>query len=186
MGYMDEYNKLKKKRLEAEAKTTGKATNSGGSSYLNEYNRLRGQSSITTPLNSFTRQPISLVKKDKDEEKKKEKEAKDDSKLDFFQKGALGDIDLGKRWEDGYQFGDVLKTTGDTALNVGKAILGTAGDLGLGLAKGFAKVSEGAADAVANYIIAPVTDVFGADEFADRVREGADINMVDDFTAPAT
>ena len=34
MSYMDEYNKLKKKRLEEENKASAKTTNSGMSSYM--------------------------------------------------------------------------------------------------------------------------------------------------------
>ena len=136
MSYMDEYNKLKKKRL-GETKTYTKATNSGVSSYMNEYNRLRGQGN-TTPLSSAIRPSISLSKKNKDEdeekkkdkekeaEKEKEKEAEkakeSEPKRDerkWFQKGAF---------EDGYQFGDLTKTIfasgEDAETNIWSGILG--------------------------------------------------------------
>lgn len=92
--------------------------------------------------------------------------SKDDGgKLDFFQKGAF---------EDGYQFGDVTKS-----------LLGTVGDVGLEVVRGFASIPEGVADAVANYIIAPVADVAGADDFADRLREATAIDLYGELTQGA-
>ena len=92
--------------------------------------------------------------------------SKDDGgKLDFFQKGAF---------EDGYQFGDVTKS-----------LLGTVGDVGLEAFRGLASIPEGLADAVANYIIAPVADVAGADDFADRLREATAIDLYGELTQGA-
>ena len=122
MGYMDEYNKLKKKRLQEEANTSAKATNSGGSSYMNEYNKLKGQRTSKETLESYIRQSRSLSQKDEDEEKKSKKETEAESKKDerkWFEKGAF---------EDGYQFGDLTKTIlgskEDVRENIWTGILG--------------------------------------------------------------
>lgn len=104
MSYMDEYNKLKKKRLEEEKKKTStKATNSGESSYMDEYNKLKGQRTNQNTLESYIRQPTLLSKKGKVEEKKTEKETeskKEESNKPWYKSGVF---------EDGYQFGDVTK-----------------------------------------------------------------------------
>ena len=100
MSYMDEYNKLKKKRMEEEAKASPKATGYGGSPYMNEYNRLRGQSNSKIILDNVINQRTSTSKKDKDEDKEKKTESKKEERK-WFQKGAF---------EDGYQFGDLTKT----------------------------------------------------------------------------
>ena len=123
--------------------------------------------------------------------KEKEEEKKDLFGLDLFQKGALGKIDLGREFRDGYQFGDVLKTGVDTSLNISKAILGTAGDVGINLLKGAGNQIEGVADAIA-YPVADilqsdfVNDKLGLDTFgyAAGVKGRADQNMVEDFFAP--
>lgn len=111
-------------------------------------------------------------------------EQEDDSLLDFFQKGALGEIDLRKNFRDGYQFGDVLKTGGQVAAQVGKAILGTAGDVGLGVAKGFASTAEGIVD-LASYGIAAGLDAAGRDASAKQWRKNASENTVEEWTEGA-
>ena len=108
----------------------------------------------------------------------------DDSLLDLFQKGAFGEIDLRKNFRDGYQFGDVLKTGGHVAGQVGKAILGTAGDVGLGVAKGFASAAEGIAD-LASYGIAAGLDALGKDASASTWRKNASENTVEEWTEGA-
>ena len=122
MGYMDEYNKLKKKRLlGSETKSSGKVTDLNASSYMNEYKKLNGLKTSSEPtLDSFIRQRVLLG--DKDEKTKKEKEKETESKKDerkWFQKGAF---------EDGYQFGDLTKTvfgsTEDAEVNIWSGILG--------------------------------------------------------------
>ena len=87
-----------------------------------------------------------------------------DGGLDFFQKGAF---------DDGYQFGDVTK-----------AILGTVGDAGLGVVKGFAGVAEGVGDLI-TYGIAGVADAIGEDEYAKGVRQRTQENLIDKWTKPA-
>jgi hypothetical protein len=95
--------------------------------------------------------------------KKEEKE--DDSKLDFFQKGLF---------DDGYDAGDITKT-----------ILGTAGDIGLGLVKGVAKIGEGAGKAIATGV-AGVADKIGQDEYAARVRKNLKESAIDNLTEGAS
>ena len=93
MSYMSEYNKLKKKRLEEETKSSSKVTNSSGSAYMDEYNKLRGQGSGVAPV--LPASVNAFVQKHKKEERK------------WYEKG---------HFEDGYDFGDVTKTI----LGVGK------------------------------------------------------------------
>lgn len=82
-------------------------------------------------------------------------------------------VQKSKVFDDGYDRWDIAKT-----------ILGTAGDAALGIVKGFSRIPEGIAD-LAGRGIAGVADAFGADEFADRVREAADANLVDWATKDA-
>ena len=91
-----------------------------------------------------------------DSKKKKEEE----EKLDLFQKGAF---------KDGYDIGDITKT-----------LLGTVGDAGVGLTKGVASLGEGIID-LSRYGVAGVADKFGNDKYADKVREKAKKNSVEDF-----
>lgn len=97
--------------------------------------------------------------------KKEEEEEEDDSLLDFFQKGAFS---------DGYQRGDVTRT-----------ILGTVGDAGLGIVKGLAGLGEGIGDA-GKYLAAGVADAIGKDDWADRQRKAASVNLVEEYTKGAT
>ena len=90
------------------------------------------------------------------------KREEDDSKLDFFQKS--------KAFDDGWQFGDLAKT-----------ILGTAGDAVLEVGKGLGSLVEGVTDAV-QYGVAGITDVLGADEFAERTRKRAMENRIEQWT----
>lgn len=71
---------------------------------------------------------------------------------EIFQAGAF---------QDGYDFGDVTKT-----------ILGTAGDIGVSALKGVTRVGENIGD-LAAYTGAQVIDWFGADDYADQVRDAA-------------
>lgn len=76
------------------------------------------------------------------------------------------------RFDDGWQFGDLTKTTlegiGDTALTIG----GTVADAGMGVVKGILNVGEGIGDAI-SYGGAQVLDWVGKDEKADDIRERA-------------
>ena len=171
MSFTDDFLKaLKKKNITIE--TTTKNTGSGKVS--------KGSGG-----NDFTSQFLSALEKRKKEEEEesivrtrvsnkyddddiaplaKEKKVEDESLLDFFQKGAF---------QDGYQVGDVTKS-----------ILGTAGDAALGIAKGAAGVGEGIADLL-TYGMSGVADLAGADEFARRTKEYAQMNKIEDWTKGA-
>lgn len=92
-------------------------------------------------------------------ESKKDVEEEDDEGFDFFQRGALKD--------------------GITVGNIAQAILGTAGDVGLGVVKGASKLVGGVIDAGA-YGIAGIADAMGNDKFADEMRVRARENVIDD------
>ena len=96
MSYMDEYNKLKKKRLEEENKASAKVTNSGTSRYMSEYEKFRSQSRLANFDNIINR-TNDLGTTTKETESKKEKE----TKKPWHKTG---------HFEDGYDFGDVTKT----------------------------------------------------------------------------
>ena len=107
--------------------------------------------------------PYSTVKIEDDIAPVKEE---DEGGLDFFQKS--------KVFDDGYDFGDVTKT-----------ILGTAGDAGLGLVKGFTKTVEGVSDLI-GYGMAGVADKLGAEGFARGVKEAAKEDTWENWLKPAT
>ena len=65
------------------------------------------------------------------------------------------------RFDDGYQFGDV--TLG---------VLGTVGDAAAGIVQGAGGLAEGITD-LAQYGIAGAVDLFGGDDFADKMRQNA-------------
>ena len=84
--------------------------------------------------------------------------------LDLVQKGAFN---------DGYDFGDITKT-----------ILGTAGDVVLGAVKGAANTVGGVID-LAQYGVAGVADLLGADDFAKQQRQWANKDVVNSATKDA-
>lgn len=164
MGYMDEYNKLKKKREEeekkasTEKKTSTKADNSVNSSYMNEYRKLREKDGYQV----IPAMPVDAASYFATRTRAKKEETKeDDGGFDLFQKGAFED--------------------GVTASNVGKAILGTLGDAALNVAQGFGGLFEGVSDAI-TYAGAYVGDALGFDEWADRTRDQARFNAIGDWT----
>ena len=200
MAYMDDLLR----ELEARG-ATGKIYNAGGSSSQNtsstqkkkkkEYteelltilSQRANETGNTLNLSKFSTIGMDTFKAKEDDDDiapVKKVEQEDDSLLDFFQKGALGEIDLRKNFRDGYQFGDVLKTGGHVASQVGKAILGTAGDVGLGVAKGFASAAEGITD-LASYGIAAGLDAVGRDASAKQWRKNAAENTVEEWTEGA-
>ena len=114
MSYMDEYNKLKKKRQEEEAKSSTKATNSGERSYMNEYNKLNWNRYLDATLRGYVGQPTELGKKDKDEETKKEERKWFDTSV----------------FDDGVQWSDIPKAVVGTGTDVSKNLW--SGILGIG------------------------------------------------------
>ena len=124
-------------------------------SYLQEYKKRKKQEEELGPVGMVG--TLASLKNDIGP-------VKDDEGLDFFQKGAFS---------DGYQFGDVAKT-----------ILGTAADLGTNVVKGAGGLVEGITD-LAQYGVAGVSDLLGADRAADKIRAGAKKNTVEGFFRPA-
>lgn len=72
-------------------------------------------------------------------------------------------------FDDGYQVGDI--STG---------VLATAGDIGFGLVEGVASLGEGLTDLLL-YGVSGVSDLVGADDFADDIKELAKRNSVNNF-----
>ena len=167
MSFYDDFLKeLKKKGLtiedvmeKEEQPSKGKSTASK-SKYEQEFEAALNERGLTLHdamnMGDEDIAPITTTKSDKNIA-----EDGNDSLLDLFQKGAFS---------DGYQFGDVTKT-----------ILGTAGDVGLNIFKGFANVGEGIGDAI-GYGVAGIADMLGKDEFAEDVRDRASERMFDDWT----
>ena len=95
-----------------------------------------------------------------------EKDEDDDKKWyqKIFQKSGA--------FDDGYQFGDVLKTVG-----------GSVGDLGVNVLKGAGRLVEGVTD-LAGHGIAGVADWIGQDEWAENFRDEVNQSVVDRAAAP--
>lgn len=73
------------------------------------------------------------------------------------------------RFDDGYNFGDITGTIGETLWDTGKTILGTGADIGTSLVKGVSDIGQGVAK-LGSGGVAQVADWVGKDEYADKVR----------------
>lgn len=82
-----------------------------------------------------------------------------DKKLQFVKNSVL--------YEDGYQFGDIIKNVG---ANFGK--------MAVDLLKGIGRLPEGVLD-LAGYGVAGIADLIGADKFAEKVKNYANVSMID-------
>lgn len=69
-------------------------------------------------------------------------------------------------------FSDGVDGIGDFFGDLGESIVGTVGDVGVGIGKGLARFGEGVGDA-ARYGIAAVADASGNDDYAKRLRKSA-------------
>lgn len=143
---------------------------SGGSTFLNELKK-RGINTPETTVSSaggagggFLKELNKLKKKEEEIDRAsigddigpvKEKE----DGIDFFDAGAFS---------DGYQIGDVTK-----------AILGTVGDVGHQVIKGGVGMVEGVTDLL-TYGVAGVSDLVGADAFADKMKKAAQADFTGD------
>ena len=155
-----EYLKLRKKRLEEEekknkktTKTTSESTSRTSSSSKNfdmgEYLKLREQRIANGETMSFEDiAPIGTTISTPQEEKRT-----------WFKSGAL---------EDGYDFGDV-------SLSIGQ----TTADVGMGVLQGLGNMAEGVTDLLL-YGVSGVSDLVGADSFADDVKDLAKNQSVND------
>jgi hypothetical protein len=120
MSYMDEYNKLKKKRLEEAAKASAKTTNSGMSSYMDTYNKLRWKNNSESIFNIANSQKGGSAKNTKGDETKSKKETEKEERK-WFDTGVF---------DDGYQLWDISKATVGTTTDLTKNLL--TGVLGVG------------------------------------------------------
>jgi ribosomal protein S11 len=123
---MDEYNKLKKKRLEEENKASAKTTNSGMSSYMDTYNKLRWKNNSESIFNIANSQKGGSPKSTKGDETKSKKETEKEERKWF-------DTSV---FDDGYQLWDISK-----------AITGTVTDFGKNIASGIIGMPEKILDA---------------------------------------
>lgn len=156
-------NYWKKKLDELERETKAPSVTSPASYWEKKIDELENEKKTTVTLPTRKKNKdddfISTVKRDDDDDIAPVKSKKEeDSRLDFFQKGAFS---------DGYQIGDITKS-----------ILGTAGDVGLNVVKGVGSLLEGVVD-LAGYGVAGAADLVGADKFAQRVKTGTKVNAVE-------
>ncbi len=99
------------------------------------------------------------VKVDEDIGPVRETEEQENNRFSVFKAGAL---------EDGYQFGDILRTSVSTALDAKNS-----------MKQGVANMGEGVVDLILHGV-AGAADMVGADSFADAVKETANRNYVDE------
>lgn len=144
MGFMDEYNKLKKKRLGESEEETSKG------SFMDEYDRLKEERLAQEDDTKNDIAPVlpgygvigtvgTLGAPTKEEEEKRT----------WFSKGAL---------EDGYQAGDLTKM-----------VLGTYGDIKENIGAGALGIVEKTIDAGA-YLAGGAAGLFGNDDFRDDME----------------
>ena len=69
-------------------------------------------------------------------------------------------------------FSDGVDSVGDFFVDLGQSVVGTVGDVGVGVGKGLTRFGEGIGDAV-RYGIAGVADATGNDDYAKRLRKSA-------------
>lgn len=81
-------------------------------------------------------------------------------------------------WFKSGAFSDGVDGVGDFFGDLGKSIVGTVGDVGVGLGKGLTRLGEGVVDAT-KYGVAGVADLTGNDDYADKVRKSAIKNDTD-------
>ena len=140
-------------------------------SVVKENDKVVQQTPATGRLQTYTHRLNSTLPKTTTTKKTTTNTEEEDKKsTGWLQKGALSNFD------DGYDFGDITKTIlGGT--------LGTAADIGVGAVKGLSNIGEGFADLFI-YGSAGVSDLFGKDDYADRLRKRASENTVDEWFAP--
>ena len=118
-------------------------------------------SSILSPLNESEEERKKRIERQIEQtRKRRESDAIDkaNEESEKYNSRNAGLFDAGA-FKDGYEIGDVTK-----------AILGTAGDIGVGLVEGVAGIGEGIGDALL-FGAAGVGDLFGAD--TEKIKEAA-------------
>jgi hypothetical protein len=81
-------------------------------------------------------------------------------------------------WFKAGGFSDGVDGIGDFFGDLGQTILGTVGDIGVGVGKGLGGLVEGVVD-LGTYAVSGVSDFFGADEFAKDAKNFAKENQTD-------
>ena len=81
-------------------------------------------------------------------------------------------------WFKSGGFSDGVDGVGDFLGDLGETIVGTVGDVGVGIGKGITRMAEGIGDAT-RYGIAGVADLTGHDNYAKRLRKSATENDTD-------
>lgn len=92
--------------------------------------------------------------------------------MDFLQAGALKNINLGKEFQDGYQFGDIAKTELALKKAVAQTILGTGLDNTLNMWKGIGGTVEGVVD-LGMYGVAGIQKATGHEKAAEKTKKAA-------------
>ena len=162
MSFNSEYQELRKKRKKQQEEGTQKVVSG------NPLNTPKQQTVISgNPLKKSTQDiaPVRVVSTFAPVTSDAELTLPIIGELDLFQEGAL--------------------KSGVTAKNVGKAILGTTVDIALGSARGVMRFAEGIGDAI-NYGIAGVSDLVGADDFAEGLRNETAKSVTDQLFGDQT
>lgn len=163
MGLTEDYYSIREKKKKKEEEEREKAYEES-TSLSDQYHSLRKGKDDIAPVKTATttvKTATTTVKTAKntgsnDSNKDEEEAKKDLFGLDLFQAPGV--------FDDGWQFGDVTKT-----------ILGTVGDIGIGVSEGVFRTVEGLAD-LRMYGVAGVADLLGNDEYAKFAREGAKLD----------
>ena len=129
-------------------------------------NRMQQQNTYTPSktIKNLTSSPVEIkTSKEKDEDDDK----KWYQKLLQLPEVYKDDFDL---FDDGYDFGDGIRTGGRLVASTIGTILGSTADAGLGVVKGITRVGEDIG-ALGSGLIAQGADIIGADDYADKVRK---------------
>lgn len=155
------WKEFKKKKEQEEANNINTSINS---SQMSSWQKFKQEKE--TYNNSGTTKSSWQEFKDKEEGITSKLYQNEEEKENSWFKGS-------KLFDDGYQFGDVTRTT-----------LSTVGDVGTNLVKGIARIGEGIGDAV-SYGIADIYDWTGNDSRADQIRTRTQKNVIDSVFEPA-
>lgn len=130
-------------------------------------NNIKIPNKLTLPnFKTSTRTPILASE---DLQKARELEAKQEkSNKGIFKTPDIMQDNL-RRFEDGYQFGDVTKSIAENAIEGAATVGGTIADVGLNIGKGILTVPENMAKAGASGV-AGLADLFGNEEWANQIR----------------
>jgi hypothetical protein len=182
VGLSEEYKKKKKKKEETSIERVSQLSElikTGGKNTVTNYVNSTYNTTVDAPIKSVANRMQNLELENTFDVNMKGVLAKKEESnwiKNIFQTPEIFKGNL-RRFDDGYQKGDILGTIGETLGDTGKTIGGTLGDIGLGVVKGIANVGEGIGDAV-TYGTAQVYDWVGKDERADQLRRNASEDLI--------